>query len=245
MRNPLGSTGWVIRSDGERGTRFAGTCFSFRDHYHLLTADHCVAEAKPGDITVSILTDKVERGLEVKRLTRHPTADLAILEIAHQLEIFDFFAGETPTYDWGIPVSAFGYPEDTGETGMEPTPRYFRGNIQRVFRHRSPLGYEYDAVELSFGAPAGLRGGPVSPQTDYAMVMGVVAENIESSTYLSTITEVREQDRTYSERIHSIINYAIAVRLDPLKAWLDEHVPYPGVYPKPRTRSARPPRKAS
>jgi hypothetical protein len=180
VRNPLQSTGWVIRTDGGK-TRFAGTCFAFRDHSHLLTAAHCVKGVDLRDITVSILTDKVERGIEVKRLTRHQTADVAILEIA-DFPLFDPFLGETSIYDWGVPVSAFGYPEDTGEAGMEPTPRYFRGNIQRVFRHRSLLGYEYDAVELSFGSPAGLSGGPVSPQTDYSMVMGVVAENIESST---------------------------------------------------------------
>jgi hypothetical protein len=61
------------------------------------------------------------------------------------------------------------------------------------------------------------------------MVMGVVAENKESTTYLSTISEVITPTRTDVEKIHSIINYAIVVRLDPLRDWLDEHVPYPGI----------------
>jgi hypothetical protein len=96
-----------------------------------------------------------------------------------------------------------------------------------MLRHRSHLGYEYDGVELSFASPAGLSGGPVSSALDYSLVMGLVTENIESSKYLSTITEVVEPDRTRSEYIHSRIDYAIAVRLDPLTPWLDEQIPWP------------------
>lgn len=97
-----------------------------------------------------------------------------------------------------------------------------------MFPYRSHEGYEYDAAELSFGAPGGLSGGPVTPNSDYATVMGLVAENRTSTTYLSTITEATTNTTSYVERIHSVINYAIVVRLDPLSEWLDLHVPYPG-----------------
>jgi hypothetical protein len=116
-----------MRSNAGGLPLFAGTCFSFRDQYHLLTAAHCIEGAKADDITVSILTDKGDHW--VRRLTRHPTADLAVLEIGEWTSRFDPFLGENPLYDWGTPVAAFGYPEDTGETGMEPTPRFFRGHI--------------------------------------------------------------------------------------------------------------------
>src|SRR4051812_1096450 len=98
MRNPFQSTGWVIRSDDRGRPGFVGTCFSFRDHAHLLTAAHCIEGAAVDDITVSIWTDKVEHGLRVKRVTRHPAADLAILEIADWKQVFDPFLGETPLY---------------------------------------------------------------------------------------------------------------------------------------------------
>jgi hypothetical protein len=147
------------------------------------------------------------------------------------------FAGDTKAYTWGMPVSAFGYPGDTGKFGLEPTPRYFRGNIQRMFSHTSHLGYSYQAAELSFGAPGGLSGGPVTPDADYSMAMGIVTENITSTTYLSSITEeatetTRDQitERTSRiEKIHSVIDYAIVVLLDPLVEWLDHHIPYPGM----------------
>jgi hypothetical protein len=119
--------------------------------------------------------------------------------------------------------------EDTGDAGPQPTPRYFRGNLQRMFRYRSHVGYEYEAAELSLGAPAGLSGGPVTPARDYANPKGLVAENKTSSTYLSSITEVRTESSTYLERIHAVINYAIVVRLDPLSDWLNSNVPYPGM----------------
>src|SRR6478752_7546226 len=142
MRNPHRSTGWVIRTRFGR-SRFAGTCFAFRRPCFLLTAAHCVKDVDPGELSVSIMTDNVEQGLQINHVTCHDRADVALLELAVKWHpMFDPFLGETSTYDWGVPVSAFGYPEDTGASGMEPTPRYFRGNIQRVFRHRSPLGFE-------------------------------------------------------------------------------------------------------
>lgn len=113
---------------------------------------------------------------------------------------------------------------------MEPTPRYFRGSIQRLYSHQSTLGkprYEYDAVELSFGAPGGLSGGPVTPEADDTKVMGLMTENFESTTYLSTRTEVWEGASDRKELVHSTINYGVAVRLDLWLEWLNLHVPYP------------------
>lgn len=228
MRNPLSSTGWVVRADDAGRPRFAGTCFAFRRASHFLTAAHCVHRFPLGSLSISLRANRVDHGFAIEEVVEHSSADVALLRIADGPAAFDLFLGETSVYDWGIPVSAFGYPEDTGETGLEPTPRYFRGNIQRLFKHRSHLGYRYDAAELSFGAPAGLSGGPVSPESDRSMVMGVVAENFESTTYLSKITEHTTDGGTYSEHIHTMINYAVAVRLDPLKDWLDSHIPYPG-----------------
>ena len=199
-----------------------------------MTAAHCVRDIRHGDLAVFGAVDAAP--LHVNDVVVHPSADVAILRLETGARLPDRFAGDTSIYTWGIPVSAFGYPEDTGATGLKPTARYFRGNIQRLFSHKSHLGYQYEAVELSFGAPAGLSGGPISPDSDYAMVMGVVVENITSTTHLSTVSEefteetidgVVERTRTV-EKVHSVINYAIGVRLDPLKEWLDAQVPYPG-----------------
>ena len=228
MRNPLASTGWLLQADNAGTRRFVGTCFAFRHRHWLLTAAHCVSDAPVNALCVVDISEPHRERPVIERIM-HPHADLALLRVDRDDSLSDVFLGETSVYDWGEPVSAFGYPEDTGDAGPQPTPRYFRGNLQRMFRYRSHLGYEYEAAELSFGAPAGLSGGPVTPASDYANPMGLVAENKTSSTYLSSITEVQTDSSTYSERIHSVINYAIVVRLDPLSDWLNSHVPYPGV----------------
>lgn len=228
MRNPLQSTGWLAAENATSASRFVGTCFAFRRNTCLLTAAHCVRQAAPGSLVANLYNDDLHIGRRIREIIVHPSADLAILRIAETDSWPDKFAGDTSIYDWGMPVSAFGFPEDTGRSGMEPTPRYFRGNIQRMFRHVSHQGFTYEAAELSFGAPGGLSGGPVTPNSDYAMTMGVVAENFSSTTYLSTVTEERTGTTTYIEKLHDRINYAIVVRLDPLTEWLDAHVPYPG-----------------
>lgn len=228
MRNPLQSTAWLTRITTSNDTVFVGTCFAFRRNDWLLTAAHCVLHATPASLRVHTLGEASRLGKRVAEIVRHPDADLALLRMSEPDVLDDRFGGETSLYDWGIPVSAFGYPEDTGEAGLEPTARYFRGNIQRLFAHVSHLGYRYEAAELSFGAPGGLSGGPVAPNSDYAMVMGLVAENLTSTTYLSTISEEATETTSRVERVHSVINYAIVVRLDPLGPWLDQYVSYPG-----------------
>ena len=101
-----------------------------------------------------------------------------------------------------------------------PPGRYFRGNIQRFLVHESSHGFKYHAAELSIGAPAGLSGGPVLLVGQVALLVGVVAENYESSTYLRTLEEFSEPGKEYREKVHSVINYAMAVCLLPHESWL-------------------------
>ena len=227
MRNPLQATGWLVRDSAEKKSTFLGSCFAFRRLNYLLTAAHCVRDAEPASLSVHMHGDLGSRR-RIKEIIIHQSADLAILRLVDGDTLPDTFGGETNIYNWGMSVSAFGYPEDTGLNGLKPTPRFFRGNIQRMFKHKSHLGYKYDAVELSFGAPGGLSGGPVAPDSDYSMVMGVVVENLTSTTYLATVSQEISETSSRTEVVHSMINYAIAVRLDPVTDWLDEHVPYPG-----------------
>jgi hypothetical protein len=226
MRNPLQSTGWLTVDGAASEQAFLGSCFAFRRTSCLLTAAHCVRGYDASALRVHTYHENADKTLRVQSVMHHPKADVALLWLTEHNAMEDRFAGDTSLYDWGIPVSAFGYPEDTGRSGLEPTARYFRGNIQRYFTHSSHLGYEYEAVELSFGAPAGLSGGPVTPGSDYAMAMGIVVENLTSTTYLATVTEEVTESTSRVEKIHHLIHYAIAVRLDPLTDWLDEQVPY-------------------
>ena len=224
MRNPIDSTGWVIRSDAG-AFRFAGSCFGFRRNGFMVTAEHVVRGASERDVTVTILLQEVEEGLSVERIFRHPTADVAILQITDAIEIFDRFNDVAPMPDFGTNVTAFGYPEDTEPTGPKPTPRFFKGHVQRKFRHTSHLGYQYIAAELSFGAPGGLSGGPVALEALPSHAVGVVTENRRSTTFLETTTDVIDGQIRYREDVHSVINYGLCTLLEPLRGWLDECIP--------------------
>jgi len=228
MLNPLESTGWLTSTHEAGQPRFIGSCFAFRRRDRLLTAAHCIRGLPLDSIGVHLLGRHTDDASRVTDSIIHPDADVAILCLEPDQALPDRFAGDTSVYDWGMTVSAFGYPEDSSATGMQPTARYFRGNIQRMFRHDSHFGFRYDAVELSFGAPGGLSGGPVTPGSDYGMVMGLVTENATGTTYLSTTAEEVTPTFHRKEIIHSVINYTVAVRLDTLHEWFDEHIPYLG-----------------
>jgi hypothetical protein len=216
-------------------TRFIGSCFALRRRDHLLTAAHCARDVR-GTLEVCYRTADGISTSSVASVIVHPRADVAALKLAGGSEFDDMFAGDTSLFTWGMPVSAFGYPDDVGRSVAPPTPRYFRGSIQRLFSHSSHLGYSYDAAELSFSSPGGLSGGPVTPDADYSMAMGVVVENLNVSRALYSISETTTetaQDNVITrviltERAYAVIDYAVVVLLDPLTAWLDEHIPYPG-----------------
>lgn len=166
-----------------------------------------------------------ERGLTIEDLQIHPTADVAMVRITDALQIFDCFRGYSGRFRWGDSVTAFGYPEDTAPDGVVPTPRYFRGHVQRTFDHASSLGYQYRAIELSFGAPGGLSGGPIALRRDSSRAIGIVTENVRSTTYLESIVDVVDGAERYREQIHNVINYGIAVELDTVTDWLNEIIP--------------------
>ena len=87
------------------------------------------------------------------------------------------------------------------------------------------MGYEYVAIELGFGAPAGLSGGPLIVTMNQTEVAGIVVENVQASTYVQSLTETREGDKEYVEKLLNTINYGLAVELGSLREWLDTHLP--------------------
>jgi hypothetical protein len=151
---------------------------------------------------------------------RHPSADVAALWI--EQAAFDPFRDVSRSADWGDEVAAFGYPIDTIRDQVLPTPRYFRGHIQRLFEHLSDLGYSYRAAELSFPAPGGLSGGPVASKRHPDRVIALVAENALATTYLQSRVEYSDATSIITERVHSTVEYALAVVLGDIGDWLDE-----------------------
>jgi hypothetical protein len=93
-----------------------------------------------------------------------------------------------------------------------------------MMRHTSKDGYEYDAAEMSIGAPAGLSGGPLV-RHDHPLIIGLVTENHRSTTFLQAVEEIQKGGSVYKETIHEMITYGIALLLQPLDAFLSQHIP--------------------
>lgn len=222
MRNPFNSTGWVVRSDSGR-PRFHGTCFGLYRSNVMLTAQHVLGDASPNQVSVTIQREEVTEGVFVERIVRHPTADLAILFL-HEEHLFDYFEAIGRLPEIGSDVVAFGYPEDTMPDGPRPTPRLFKGHIQREYEFRSHLDFQYLAAELSFGAPGGLSGGPVAQASLPARAVALVAENHESSTFLSSQADIVDGNQRYHEEVRSVVSYATAVLLEPYRDWLNGEI---------------------
>ena len=205
-----------------------GTCFPFLRPDLFLTAAHCVRHVPLADLEIQTLGLGSARAT-VTRVELHPEADLAALTIdlpsVHYIN--PLLLGQRAAFFWGAPVVAFRYSSDITYMGRPgnyvrmdgPTPRFFRGHVQRNGLHVSASGYKYQSLELSFAAPSGLSGGPVF-RDGYEEAIALVCENIESSTYLRTITEVVDGQSHFKETVHSMVNYAIAVDLPSVRPWL-------------------------
>jgi hypothetical protein len=224
MANQIASVAALLHSPDPGA--FLGTCFPFRDPTCFLTAAHCAGELPAKELAIGLPMG--DAGVvPVVAVERHPTADIALLRIAQTTagEITPFW-NLNDRYSLGDSFAAFGYTEDTfGPEPRLPVARQFRGHIQRVLRYVSPLGYEYDAAELSIGCPGGLSGGPIYLPNSWAAVVGVVTENLESTTYLQAVDEVQENGEVHHYRHQTMINYGIALLLDDLREWLDARAP--------------------
>lgn len=206
---------------------FAGTCFSFLEQHWFLTAAHVVRDVDPEDLGVALFVYqevKDEEGLPVRSVSIHPSADVALIrldvELTEEFPIFDPYSGLSPVTDLGDSLRTFGFPEQSTETGVTMVPRMLRGYVQRHFRHQSPAGYQYYALELSHTAPSGMSGSPVSLDGDSSRVVGVLTEDFQSTTVLHSITEIEEDGQRFMDRAHAVVNYGVAADLRPLQEWL-------------------------
>lgn len=208
---------------------FLGSCFLFRYPSVALTAHHCVAGANPEDVLVAFPGSRAAgTAFSVREIVQHPCADLVILIIDAPNEkditwvvndLFDDFA-------YGVDVMAYGYPADWVEFGSKPSPRLFKGHIQRFHQHRSQE-YKYVAAELSFGCPGGLSGSAIVNSQFQGRLYGLVTENIRASTQVNSFVETQKDGKEYRETYQDYINYGSAVWLPALRDWIDTHVPPP------------------
>jgi hypothetical protein len=207
-----------------------GSCFLFRSDALALTAAHCVPQQLEPFL---VHLPHLQLYLEVERVERHPTADIAIV----------FCKAEDTRTELGTPVNAFwdgtgnwllgqnfyayGYPTEgpTENSNQAPIPRLFSGNYQRFMPYVSPAGYRFLAGEMSIPAPAGLSGGPIFDPSAPEMALGVVAANLDSYAVTDSILEVDDKGKEYREKSLRVIRYGLAVMLSGVANWLNEKSP--------------------
>jgi hypothetical protein len=211
---------------GKVDPNFLGSAFAYRDDTHFLTAAHCVGQLEPSRLAISLEPRDATRVIRIQSVIRHRTVDVAIL-VTDSSGVSHPFRNYRKRPEVGEEFIAFGYPENVfGVDAREPTPRLFRGHYQRFYRHESHLGFAYEAAELSIAAPAGLSGGPVFLETSMDEVVGVVTENLESTTVLESVEEIHAPGKERREVFRKVIAYGVAATLRDIGDWLDKHVPW-------------------
>jgi hypothetical protein len=228
MRNPFESTGVLVRRRASGHARFGGTCFAFKSGRIFLTAKHNLCGTQADDLGVALFLKQDlsgDEGLDVKEIHEHPAADLAVIVLKpYGFQVFDPFQGFAGRASLGDAVRCFGFPSDSTPTGQGLVPRMLRGFVQRQLEFNSHKGYCYDALELSLPAPAGMSGAPVSPESQQSHIVGLVAENMDSSTLLHQVTEVQTDGSRLTERVERVVTYGIAVELIHYDDWIQVRV---------------------
>jgi S1-C subfamily serine protease len=223
---PFRSVALLFHDDRDSEPKFLGTCFAYKRQDRFVTARHCVGRLDASELRVLLpLPEQSPSLIQVLSVTAHGPADACILVTqAVPPGLVTPFMGLSARRDWGEPVMALGYPEESTDEGLVPTARLFSGTVQRYAMFDTKRGYRYNSGELSFGAPAGLSGGPVFPTREVGLVIGVVAENHDSTTYLRSVQEIQEHGTVYKEHQHEVIRYGIFVTLAEIAPWLEQAV---------------------
>lgn len=223
--NPLNAVALLFQIVENREPIFLGSCFAYCQRTHFLTANHCVLDREVATVFVVSPTDG--RARKVSEILTHPSADVSLLIVdAQENDQVEPFWGCVGNYSLGEEFMAYGYPEDSlGPNVGQPTARLFMGYFQRFMNHKSHMSYEYMAGELSTPCPGGLSGGPLFRPRAQVMLTGLVAENLEVSTYLHEQEVVLHDGKVINEHYRRVVNYGVAVMLDSVSDWLKEHVP--------------------
>jgi hypothetical protein len=220
---PTEAIGALVRSPkGE----LLGTAFAFRQYGHFLTAAHCVKDLDPKELLIASGYRRIVRG--VREVIKHKNADIALL-VAEPIKDDEThpFWDLVGNLSLGEDFVAYGYPEDAiGPNEGRPTPRIFKGYFHRFMRHKSHLGYEYLAGELSTPCPSGLSGGPLFRPGALTMLTGLVTEDIEATTSLHETESFAQDGSKVVDHYRRVVTFGVGLMLTDVKDWLDQHVKF-------------------
>jgi hypothetical protein len=201
-------------------------CFLFRYPSVALTAAHCLTDIPADDVVVGFPSSRNRTLFNVSMANRHPTADLAVLSFQGLDERDITWTVNDPFDDAGLGLdfASFGYPVDAFAPNGSVTPRLFKGYVQRFSEYRSRLGFKYAAAELSIPCPIGLSGAAIFNSEYFSRLYGVVTENIEVATEISSEVQTDSDGSRVRETTRDVIKYGICLWLPAVKDWLNTQV---------------------
>jgi len=219
--NPLNAIGAVTMHFDEKDV-FLGTAFCYKSSRFLLSSSHVIPD-NPRLIAVTFpYTGKI---LVPTKMARHDNSDVVALSCTEghvnnrDVEGIECFQSITKDLKLADDFITYGYPEDISmDKKPTPTPRVFKGYFQRFFTYSSSRG-KYPAIELNIPCPKGLSGSPIMVYGNVSSIVGIVSENVETSS------ELHEEEKDASEKFiyRKVINYGVAVRLSDVEEWIEEH----------------------
>jgi hypothetical protein len=211
------------------GPTFIGTCFAYRRQGHFITAAHCLGDLQADQL--GVMTPQRALIKSAIALTRHPTADIAIIEtptVHVEGDVVEPFELIVSNWSLGEDFFAFGYPVDVlGPDPDKPTERLFKGHFQRFLDHKSQhLPFHYLAAELSIASPTGLSGGPLFRPAAHTVLLGMATENLTSTTSLESVEKLQRGEEVVEKHSHErVIEYGVALMLSGVSDWIDSHIP--------------------
>jgi hypothetical protein len=173
--NPVAGVGLIFAFPATQ--EFRGTCFAYKEPWFWITARHVLEGLTPGwepgrDEPGVGVAHASRLTISASRVVTHTEADLAVVIAGSTGDLHIAGAPVEPFETISAPFLgsdfwAFGYPIDQarGAPKSAPTPRLFKGHVQRVLSYEAPP-FTYGAAEISFPAPRGLSGGPMFDPND-------------------------------------------------------------------------------
>src|SRR5918994_343705 len=202
-------------------TALVGSAFALGDNY-MITAGHVAARLTDENRTLVVGLYRPDTEFDVAPVieVEHLGCDLAILQIdlnpSHSADRFHRFGWSTAPLVPFTQVRSVGYAygvhhvEDRRFTIV----RGFQGHIVSRLTQFKPAGMSeppFEAYELSFVAPRGLSGSPLTNVAGRVVIHGVVIGNSESRMLIFRDEELVQSDRTQIVERYEALTLGIAV----------------------------------
>lgn len=196
--------------------RYAGVSFFLRDDGLLATCKHIIESCAAHETLFAM--DLATGGfLPLANIKVHQRYDFAIAEIhlGRPHSYFPFHSGEVAL---GTDVQALGFINGgRKEKDVIIEPRLFKGYIARS--SPTPSTAARSTLELSFPSLKGFSGAPVTCAPNDELI-GMLFSNHESTIELFQHSEVAENQQTFRESIHRIVESGLAHSATDIRTFL-------------------------